>query len=517
MLDWPILSLMIGFPLLGGVLLMILPTSDDRIIKMGTLWISVVNLLLGARLWWRYDPTNPELQFVERTAWIPNTPIEYFVGVDGISIYFILLACVLTPICILASWESITKRWQSFGVAFLVLESFMIGTFSAQDSILFYVFFEAVLIPMYMIIGTWGGVNRIYAAYKFFLFTLAGSVLMLVAVIAMWLIADTTDIQKLQEFDFAESVQIWLWLGFFASFAVKTPMWPVHTWLPDAHVQAPTAGSVILAGVLLKMGGYGFIRFSLPMLPEASEFFTPLIYGLSAVAVIYGSYCALAQTDFKKLVAYSSVAHMGFVTIGLFGDNPVAVTGAVYQMLSHGVVSAALFLCVGAIYDRMHTREISKITSLAREMPRYARYFVFFSLASIGLPGTSGFVGEFLVLVGVWKSSQLFAIIISWGMVLGAVYMLYLVKRVVFTTVELPQAEKNKLTDLKGREIAYFIPLIFLVLWMGIYPSTFSRPVERSLAAENLYSNRASQFSAEEKHTSALPPVQSSAQPLSNR
>ncbi len=400
-------------------------------------------------------------------------------GVDGISVFFILLSTLLTPICVLASWESIQKRVREYMMAFLLLETMMIGMFSALDLVLFYVFFEAVLIPMYLIIGVWGGKNRVYAAFKFFLYTLLGSVLLLIAILAMYHQFNTTDIPTLMEASVPIEMQKWVFLAFLASFAVKVPMWPVHTWLPDAHVEAPTAGSVILAGVLLKMGGYGFLRLSLPMLPQASEYFTPLIFGLSVIAVIYTSLVALVQEDMKKLIAYSSVAHMGFVTIGIFSVTTQGMQGAMFQMLSHGVVSAALFLCVGVVYDRLHTREIARYGGLVNNMPRYATIFMIFMLASVGLPGTSGFVGEFLVLLGTYQVNTITTFLAATGVVLGAAYMLYLYKRVVFG--ELTKADVKAMADVNCREIAIFVPLIALVFWMGIYPSSFINPMAPAL------------------------------------
>ena len=401
-------------------------------------------------------------------------------GVDGISLLFVLLSTLLTPICILASWDSIKTRVKEYMIAFLVLETLMIGMFCALDFVLFYVFFEGVLIPMFLIIGVWGGQNRVYAAFKFFLYTLTGSVLLLLAIMAIYLTAGTTDIPKLVSFAFAPEIQIWLWLAFLASFAVKVPMWPVHTWLPDAHVEAPTAGSVILAGVLLKMGAYGFLRFSLPMLPYASDLFTPLIFTLSIVAIIYTSLVALAQLDMKKLIAYSSVAHMGFVTLGIFAANQQGVSGAIFQMLSHGIVSAALFLCVGVIYDRIHTREIARYGGLVENMPVYAVTFMVFMLASVGLPGTSGFVGEFLVLVGLFQVNTWVATLATTGIILGAAYMLYMYRRVIFG--KLTKDDLKSIMDMNPREIAVFAPLVILTILMGVYPGPFLDIMEVSVA-----------------------------------
>ena len=402
---------------------------------------------------------------------MPAFDIAYHLGIDGISLFFVILSALLTVLCVGASWESVKDRVKEYMIAFLILETLMIGMFSSLDLILFYVFFEGVLIPMFIIIGVWGGPRRNYAAFKFFLYTLAGSVLMLLAILAMAFQAGTTDITKLLTHDFPIRLQPWLWLAFFASFAVKVPMWPVHTWLPDAHVEAPTAGSVILAGVLLKFGGYGFLRFSLPMFPVASADFAPFIYGLSVVAIIYTSLVALAQEDMKKLIAYSSVAHMGFVTLGTFTATIQGIEGAVIQMLSHGVVSAALFLVVGVVYDRMHSRDIATYGGLVNRMPVYALVFMIFMLASVGLPGTSGFVGEFLVLVGAFKANSWVAALAATGVILGAAYMLYLYRRVIFG--KLTKEDLKSITDLSPREMAVFAPLVLVVIFMGVYPIPF--------------------------------------------
>jgi len=406
--------------------------------------------------------------------------IAYKMGVDGISLFFVLLSTFLTPLCLLSAWQAVQVRVKEYMIAFLVMETLMIGMFCALDLVVFYSFFEAVLIPMFIIIGVWGGSRRIYAAFKFFLYTLAGSVLMLLAILEMYFDARTTDIQVLMTHAFPATLQPWLWLAFFASFAVKVPMWPVHTWLPDAHVEAPTAGSVILAGVLLKMGGYGFLRFSLPMFPLATHQFAPLVFALSIVAVIYTSLVALVQRDMKKLIAYSSVAHMGFVTLGIFTLQTQGVEGALYQMLSHGVVAGALFLCVGVIYDRLHTREIARYGGLNSRMPVYACIFMLFTLASVGLPGTSGFVGEFLVLLGAFQISSWAALFAAFGLVLGPAYMLYLYRRVIFG--KLVHEDLKAILDLSPREIALFAPLVAVVLWMGLYPASFLGPMHASVA-----------------------------------
>jgi NADH-quinone oxidoreductase subunit M len=473
---FPILSLVTWLPLVGALFIMFI-RGDEAVVASNArwmaLWTSLVVFVVSLLLWVHFDVNEPGFQFRENLTWLPEFGVGYRLGVDGISVLFVLLATVLTPICIMASWEAITTRVREYMIAFLVLETMMVGMFSAQDFIIFYMFFEGVLIPMFLIIGVWGGARRVYASFKFFLYTLAGSILMLLALLAIWYSTGTTDLAVLMQARFPAQMQFWLFLAFFASFAVKVPMWPVHTWLPDAHVEAPTAGSVILAGVLLKMGAYGFLRFSLPMLPEASAQFAPFMFALGVIAVIYTSLVALAQTDMKKLIAYSSVAHMGVVVIGIFTFNAQGIQGALFQMLSHGVVSAALFLCVGVIYDRMHTREIARYGGLASRMPAYALFFMLFTMASIGLPGTAGFVGEFLVLVGAFKVSFWLALLGSTGMILGAVYSLYLYRRVVFGA--LTRDDLKSILDLNGREIAIFVPLIALTLWMGVYPSSFTQ------------------------------------------
>ncbi len=471
----PLLSIVTFMPLVGVLAILLLaggnPEVATRNARWGALWTSGFTFVFSLGIGAYFDPAESGFQLVEKTPWLPGLDVSYHMGIDGISVFFIWLSTLLTPLCVLASWKGIKNRVREYMVAFLVLETMMIGMFCALDLITFYIFFEGVLIPMFIIIGIWGGNRRVYAAFKFFLYTLLGSVLMLIAVLVAYIDAGTTDIPTLMEHSFDRDLQIWMWLAFFASFAVKIPMWPVHTWLPDAHVEAPTAGSVILAGVLLKMGGYGFLRFSLPLFPLASDLFTPLIFVLSSIAVIYTSLVALAQTDMKKLIAYSSIAHMGFVTVGIFSVNTEGIGGAIIQMLSHGLVSAALFLCVGVIYDRMHSREIDTYGGLVHRMPAYAFVFMFFALASVGLPGTSGFVGEILILVGVFKVSTLVAALIATGMVLGAAYMLYLYRRIVFG--ELTKENLLSIADLERREIAVFLPLIVLVLWMGVYPAFF--------------------------------------------
>ena len=485
---WPILSLITYLPLVGVVFLLLIRGDEARVAensKQLALWVSGFTFFISLFIYWGFDASAPGYQFEEQVDWIRGGGISYHMGVDGISMPFILLSTFLTPLAILASWNAITVRVRDYMIAFLVLETMMVGMFASLDMLMFYLFFEGVLIPMFLIIGVWGGPRRVYAAFKFFLYTLLGSVLMLICMMSMFVQAGTTDIPVLAEFAFAPAMQTLLFLGFFASFAVKVPMWPVHTWLPDAHVEAPTAGSMILAGVLLKMGGYGFIRFSLPMFPEASAYFAPLIFVLSIIAVIYTSLVALAQTDMKKLIAYSSVAHMGFVTIGIFTLTEQGIAGAMFQMISHGLVSAALFFCVGVVYDRLHTREISAYGGVADAMPRYAVYFMFMMLASVGLPGTSGFVGEMLVLVGAWQAASWVAFLAATGLVLGAAYMLWLYRRVVFGPMEKPEIQA--LERLNRREIAIFVPLTILVLWLGIYPASLldiMNPVISSLTAD---------------------------------
>ncbi|MFI4988195.1 MAG: NADH-quinone oxidoreductase subunit M, partial [Alphaproteobacteria bacterium] len=479
----PLLSCVTFLPTLGAVLILFIrgtPEVVARNARWAALWTSLLTFVLSLFLWLEFDPASHDFQFVEQAAWIPGFNINYHMGIDGISLFFVLLSTLLTPVCVLASWEAIKLRVKEYMIAFLVLETLMVGMFCALDFVVFYMFYEGVLIPMFLIIGVWGGPKRVYAAFKFFLYTLLGSVLMLLAILAIYYQLGSTDVPTALAHHFPPGVQTWLWLAFFASFAVKVPMWPVHTWLPDAHVEAPTAGSVILAGVLLKMGGYGFLRFSLPMLPEASLYFAPFIYSLSVIAVIYTSLVALAQEDMKKLIAYSSVAHMGIVTMGIFAATPQAVEGAMIQMLSHGVVSAALFLCVGVVYDRMHSRLIATYGGLVHRMPLYAAVFMLFTLASVGLPGTSGFVGEFLSLLGVFHVNTWVAALGSTGMILGAAYMLWLYRRVIFG--ELTKPDLMAILDLSPREVAVFAPLVAVVLWMGVYPVSFLSPMHASIS-----------------------------------
>ena len=475
MQNFPLLSLLIFLPLVGAVLILVLARGDEAVVARNSrwtaLWTSAVNFVLSLFIWVHFDTTTADFQFVEYAVWMPAFNINYKMGIDGISMLFVLLTTLLTPICVLSSWECIQNRVKKYMISFLVLETFMIGMFCSLDMVVFYIFYEAVLIPMFVMIGVWGGPGRVYAAFKLFLYTLLGSVLMLLALLAMYFTTGSTDISTLMAYRFPVEMQIWLWLAFFASFAVKIPMWPVHTWLPDAHVEAPTAGAVMLAAVLLKFGGYGFLRFSLPMFPEASVMFTPLIYTLSIVAVIYTSLVALAQEDMKKLIAYSSVAHMGFVTIGTFTLTVQGVEGAIYMMLAHGIVSAALFLIVGVVYDRIHSRDISAYGGLVHRMPAYSLIFMLFMLASVGLPGTAGFVGEFLILVGAFKANTWVAALAATGLVLGAAYMLYLYRRVIFG--KLTKDSLTAILDMNAREIAVFAPLVVLVIFMGVYPGPF--------------------------------------------
>jgi len=483
--------MMFGFGILTGLLVLPLvgaafilaqrgdEASVDSNARYAALAATVATFVLACVAWAEFDPANPGFQMVETHAWVSDA-IQFKLGVDGFSFPFVVLTAFLMPFCILASWHSITKRVREYMVAFLILETLMIGVFVALDLVLFYLFFEGGLIPMFLIIGIWGGKRRVYASYKFFLYTLLGSVLLLLALMAMYWNAGTTDIPTLLAHKFPANMQTWLWLAFFASFAVKMPMWPVHTWLPDAHVEAPTAGSVVLAAIMLKMGGYGFIRFSIPMFPEASEYFASFVFALSVIAIVYTSLVALMQEDIKKLIAYSSVAHMGFVTMGLFTMTSQGIQGAMFQMVSHGLVSGALFLCVGVIYDRMHTREISAYGGLVNRMPVYAVIFMIFTMANVGLPGTAGFVGEFLTLMGAFKANPWVAFIACSGVILSAAYALWLYRRVVFG--ELVKPELKDIADLDRREIAILVPLALLTIWYGIRPGTildaFAAPTE---------------------------------------
>ena len=468
-----ILSLVTFLPLVGALAIFLarLASKSQDAAAPAARWIALLTTLvvLGVSvvLVAGFDPSNTAYQFVEMAPWFAGA--SYHLGVDGVSILFVLLTAFLMPICILASWKSIETRVVEYMIAFLILETLVIGVFTALDLYLFYIFFEGTLVPMFLIIGIWGGKRRVYASYKFFLYTLLGSVLLLLALMAMYWNAGTTDIPTLLAHKFPAGMQTWLWLAFFASFAVKMPMWPVHTWLPDAHVQAPTAGSVILAGILLKLGGYGFILFNVPMFPVASEMFRPLVFTLSVIAIVYTSLVAWRQTDIKKLIAYSSVAHMGFVTMGIFSGNAAGEQGALFQMLSHGIISGALFLCVGVVYDRMHTREIAFYGGLTSRMPMYAAVFLLFTMGNVGLPGTSGFVGEILTMTGVYKASTWTAIVSATGVILSAMYALTLYRRVMFGEITNPQL--TTITDLDKREILIFAPLIVSTLVLGVYPN----------------------------------------------
>ncbi|WP_341894116.1 NADH-quinone oxidoreductase subunit M [Ferrovibrio terrae] len=474
MSSMPLLSIVTFLPLVGAAFIFLARGPEEIVARNArsvALWTTTITFAVSLLIWLNFDNSTAAFQFVEKHAWI-GAGINYHMGVDGISMLFVILTTFLMPFCILASWEAIEHRVKEYMIAFLVMETLMIGVFCALDLVLFYLMFEAGLIPMFLIIGIWGGKRRIYASFKFFLYTLLGSVLLLLALLYMYFIAGTTDIPSLMKTGlFSGQAQTWLWLAFFASFAVKMPMWPVHTWLPDAHVEAPTAGSVILAAVLLKMGGYGFLRFSLPMFPIASEYFAPFVFTLSVVAIVYASLVALVQEDMKKLIAYSSVAHMGFVTMGIFAFNTQGIEGAIFQMLSHGIISGALFLCVGVVYDRLHTREIARYGGLANNMPKYAAVFMLFTMANVGLPGTGGFVGELLTLVGAFQANTWVALIATSGVIFAAAYALYLYRRVVFG--ELTKSDLKAMLDLTPREIAIFAPLVIMTLWMGIYPAPF--------------------------------------------
>ena len=479
-MNFPILSSLILLPTIGAIFILFAKSSNDKYqsSKYVALFISLANFLLSLYLWYIFDKTSVDFQFLENREWLAGF-VNYKVGVDGISILFIILTTFITPICIISVNATIKYKLKDFLIAILIMESFMLGVFCSLDLVVFYLFFEAGLIPMFLIIGIWGGQRRVYSAFKFFLYTLLGSVLMLIAIISIYWVAGTTDVEKLFEIGIDAKYQNLLWLAFFSSFAVKTPMWPVHTWLPDAHVEAPTAGSVLLAAILLKMAGYGFIRFSLGLFPIASEYFVPLIYTLSLIAIVYTSLVALMQEDMKKLIAYSSVAHMGFVTLGIFTMTEQGIEGSIFQMISHGLVSAALFLCVGVVYERHHTRLISKYGGLVSIMPRYAIVFMVFTLAAIGLPGTSGFVGEFLVLMGTFKKNFLVATIASLGVILGAAYMLWLYKRIIFG--EIVNEDLKSMLDLKRSEILILFSLVIPIIYFGFYPETLMNSIEASV------------------------------------
>ena len=477
-MDFPILSSLILLPVLGAIFIFFSKSNNNLTIKYLALFVSFANFILSLYLWYLFDTTTSEFQFLEERSWIKGF-INYKVGVDGISILFIILTTFITPLCVVSVNDTIKNRLKDFLVAILIMESLMIGVFCSLDLVVFYLFFEGGLIPMFLIIGIWGGEKRVYSAFKFFLYTLLGSVLMLVAIISIYWMTGTTDVTYLYNIGIDAKYQNLLWLAFFSSFAVKTPMWPVHTWLPDAHVEAPTAGSVLLAAILLKMAGYGFIRFSLGLFPIASEYFVPLVYFLSLVAIIYTSLVALMQEDMKKLIAYSSVAHMGFVTLGIFTITQQGLEGSIYQMISHGLVSAALFLSVGVLYERTHTRLINNYGGLVSIMPKYAIIFMIFTLGAVGLPGTSGFVGEFLILMGAFKKSFLVATIASLGVILAAAYMLWLYKRVIFGIVF--NEKLKKLRDLSKTEFFILSSLAFPIIFFGFYPEPLLNTTEVSI------------------------------------
>ncbi|HYP57689.1 MAG TPA: NADH-quinone oxidoreductase subunit M [Beijerinckia sp.] len=483
MFGFGILSALIFLPLVGVAFILALRGNDEATwnnARWAALITTLVDFFLSLYAYAQFNPASSAFQLVEEKSWF-GLGLVYKLGVDGMSLPFVLLTTFLLPFCILASWKSIQFRVKEYMIAFLVLETLMIGVFCALDLVLFYLFFEGGLIPMFLIIGIWGGQRRVYASFKFFLYTLVGSLLLLLGAMAMYGVAGTTDITVLLKTAFPLSMQKWLWLAFFASFAVKMPMWPVHTWLPDAHVEAPTAGSVILAGILLKMGGYGFIRFSLPMFPDASAYFAPLVYALSIIAIIYTSLVALVQEDMKKLIAYSSVAHMGFVTMGLFTMTEQGVQGAIFQMVSHGLVSGALFLCVGVVYDRMHTREIAAYGGLVQRMPLYAVAFMVFTMANVGLPGTSGFIGEFLTMLGAFRANSWVAFFATTGIILSAAYALYLYRRIIFGVLE--KASLANILDLSGREVAILAPLVVLTIYYGVYPGSILNGCAASVSA----------------------------------
>ncbi len=484
-MNFPILSTLIFLPLISSLFIFL---SKEQIKSYSSIYISlfgsIATFILSLFLWYSLDIKSSDFQFIEEKSWINNF-IKFKLGVDGISVLFIVLTTFITPICIISCVNSVKERVREFLIAILVLETFMIGVFCSLDLVIFYLFFEAGLIPMFLIIGVWGGPKRVYSAFKFFLFTLLGSVLMLVAIIAIYWLTGTTDITQIYQIKIPQEFQKLLWLAFFSSFAVKTPMWPVHTWLPDAHVEAPTAGSVILAAILLKMAGYGFLRFSIPMFPIASEFFTPLVYLLSLIAIIYTSLVALMQDDMKKLIAYSSVAHMGYVTLGIFTLTKQGIEGSIYQMISHGLISAALFLCVGVVYDRLHSRLISTYGGLVNYLPKYSFLFLVFALAALGLPGTTGFLGEFLILTGTFQKNSLVAMAATFGVVLGAAYMLWLTKRVIFGKTN--NTDIKNLKDINKLEITMLTALAFFVIFFGFYPMPLIETL--NVSVDNLINN----------------------------
>jgi NADH-quinone oxidoreductase subunit M len=501
MTDWPILSTVTFLPLVGVILILFIRDEGQaalRNVRMIALLTTVVTFIVSLFIWAGFDTSEPGFQMVEKHEWL-GSGIAYHMGVDGISMLFVILTTFLLPICILASWETIKVRVKAYMISFLLLETLLIGVFCALNLVLFYVFFEGCLIPMFIIIGVWGGKRRVYASFKFFLYTLLGSVLMLLAIMAMYWQSGTLDISQLLTYRFPAGMQKWLWFAFLASFAVKIPMWPVHTWLPDAHVEAPTAGSVILAGIMLKLGGYGLLRFSLPMFPNASADLAPFIFTLSVIAIIYTSLVALMQEDMKKLIAYSSVAHMGYVTMGIFAINQQGVQGAIFQMLSHGLVSSALFLCVGVVYDRLHTREIAAYGGLVNNMPKYAVAFMVFTMANVGLPGTSGFIGEFLTLLGAFRVNTWVALFATTGVILSASYALWLYRRIIFGALD--KESLKAMLDLSVREKSILYPLIILVVFFGLYPA----PVFNATAAsvDNLVHNVTASIAATHQVASA--------------
>jgi len=479
---FPLLSLLTWLPLVGCAVILAVRGDEETVAsnaRWTALWTSLIVFALSLLLWVRFDKADPDFQFVENFAWLPEYGVNYRMGVDGISVLFVLLSTALTPLCILASWESVEKNVREFMLSFLILETTMVGMFAALDFVVFYMFFEAVLIPMYLIIGVWGGPRRVYAAFKFFLYTLTGSVLMLLALLAMWRVAGTTDIAVLLKTQFAPAMQTWLFLAFFASFAVKVPMWPVHTWLPDAHVEAPTGGSVVLAAIMLKLGAYGFLRFSLPIAPDASRHWDWLIIALSLIAVLYIGLVALVQLDMKKLVAYSSIAHMGFVTLGFFIFSELGISGGIVQMISHGFISGAMFQCIGVLYDRVHSREIASYGGVVNTMPKFTALAVFFAMANCGLPGTSGFVGEWMVILGTVKYNFWLGLLAATTLVFGAAYTLWMVKRVYFGDVA--NDDVKALTDINRREFTMLSLLAVAVLWMGVYPKPFTDVMHTSV------------------------------------
>lgn len=469
---YPILSTLIFFPVIGSFLILIIKKEEQELIKFTSLIIAIIEFILSLPLYMSFDKNSFQMQFKEEYLWIPKWDIKYALGVDGISVLFVLLSSLLTILCVLVSWNEINKKIKEFYVSLLITHSAMIGVFMSLDIFLFYIFWEAMLIPMYLIVGIWGGPNRIYAAIKFFLYTFIGSLLMLVGIIILFIYTGTSDILKLAQFSYPYKMQLWLFWAFLAAFAVKVPMWPVHTWLPDAHTEAPTAGSVILAGILIKMGAYGILRFNIPMFPDATQAMTPFMLILSVIAIIYGALICLVQTDLKRLIAYSSVSHMGFVTLGIFALNHQGIQGGVLQMINHGIVTGALFLCVGMVYQRTHTREIAKYGGLATVMPLYSTFFMVFTLASIGLPGTNGFIGELLILLGAFKSWKLMSILGATALIIGAAYMLWLYQRVFFEkTNDYILQHISGYGDLNAREIITLLPLILAVVWIGFYPN----------------------------------------------